>query len=241
MLKKLIFLRFLGKKGDEKMKPIRVIIVEDDPMVMDVNKQYIEKVGDFLIVGTAETGQEALELAKKEQPDLMVLDLYLPDIDGLTTLKKIREENIPTDVILVTAARDSETIQNVFRYGATDYIIKPFKYERLKASLDSYKQLHRKIFKKQNLDQEDLDGMAVAKVHSKDPLPKGLNEVTLRQIFLYMVKKRDSLSAEDVAEGVGLARVTARRYLDYLEKSGRLRLEIQYGSVGRPINRYSTF
>lgn len=220
------------------MKGIRTVIVEDDPMVMQVNRQYIEEIGGFEIVGTAETGHEALSVIRKQRPHLVILDVYLPDLDGVQTLKELRTSNLPTDVVLVTAARDVETIQNAFRYGAIDYIIKPFKFARLKSALESYKLLHSKLHRKTSLDQEEIDDLTMNKTRLQETLPKGLNEVTLRQVLLFMLKSDTLLSAEEVADGVGLARVTARRYLDYLEKAGKLMLEVQYGSVGRPINRY---
>lgn len=220
------------------MRGIRTVIVEDDPMVMQVNRQYIEEIGGFEIVGTAETGYEALDVIARHLPHLVILDIYLPDLDGVQTLKELRSSNIPTDVILVTAARDVDTIQNAFRYGAIDYIIKPFKFSRLKSALESYKLLHSKMHRKTSLDQDEIDDLAMNKTRLQETLPKGLNEVTLRQVLLFLLKGQEPLSAEEVAEGVGLARVTARRYLDYLEKSGKLMLEAQYGSVGRPINRY---
>ncbi len=220
------------------MKGIRTLIVEDDPMVMQINRQYLQDIGGFDIVGTADTGEAALREIRRLLPDLVILDIYLPDLSGIQILKELRTSHLPTDVILVTAARDAEAIQNAFRYGAVDYIIKPFKYVRFKSALDSYKLLHTKLTRKQALDQEELDGLTITKVRLQEGLPKGLNEVTLRQVLLHILKSSQSLSAEEVAEGVGLARVTARRYLDYLEKSGQLTLEVQYGSVGRPINRY---
>lgn len=222
------------------MKGIRTVIVEDDPMVMQINRQYVEDIGGFVIVGTAASGKEALEVINRLLPDLVILDIYLPDIDGISTLKELRKKNIPTDVILVTAARDVDIIQDAFRYGAVDYIIKPFKFSRLKSALDSYKLLYSKLSRKAAMDQEDIDSFrpGIQKTNLQESLPKGLNEVTLRQVMLYLLKSPKALSAEEVAEGVGLARVTARRYLDYLEKTGKLTLEVQYGSVGRPINRY---
>lgn len=220
------------------MKGIRTVIVEDDPMVMQVNRQYIEDIDGFEIVGTADTGHEALSLIRKTLPDLVILDIYLPDLDGIQTLKELRTSTIPTDVILVTAARDVDTIQNAFRYGAIDYIIKPFKFSRLKSALDSYKLLNSKMNRKTSMDQDEIDDLAMNKTRMQESLPKGLNDVTLRQVLLYLLKNGTPLSAEEVADGIGLARVTARRYLDYLEKAGKLFLEVQYGSVGRPINRY---
>jgi len=219
---------------------IRTMIVEDDPMVMEVNKQYIEDVGGFVVVGTAETGCKAVEIISEITPNLVLLDIYLPDKNGLETLIEIRQLNIPTDVIAVTAARDADTIQQVFRLGAVDYIIKPFKFERIKSALENYRQLFNRLTKKEALNQDDIDQItsAAKQNFSSEELPKGLTEVTMKQVMLLLMKSRVSLSAEEVAEGIGLARVTARRYLDYLEKIGRVKLEAQYGSVGRPVNRY---
>lgn len=222
---------------------IRTLIVEDDPMVLEVNKQFVLATDGFDIVGLARSGTEALQLITEVAPHLVILDIYLPDLDGLSTLTEIRRRNDPVDVILVTAARDSETIQNVFRHGAIDYIVKPFKFDRFKQALESYRSLHRSL-QKDSLDQEEIDRLSNPKKAEGQAalpagqLPKGLNEVTLKQVLLFLMKQTEALSAEEVAEGVGLARVTARRYLDFLQKRGKVRLEVQYGSVGRPINRY---
>ncbi|MFZ5944793.1 MAG: response regulator [Bacillota bacterium] len=210
-------------------------------MVMEVNKQYIEDVDGFTVVGMAATGAKAVELVKELRPHLVMLDIYLPEKDGIETLQEIRSLNIPTDFILVTAARDADTIQQVFRFGAVDFIIKPFKFERIKSALENYKGLLRKLNTNIPLEQEDIDKIAVIQknnIVTTEELPKGLTEVTMKQVLLLLMKSEDSLSAEEVAENIGLARVTARRYLDYLDKTGKVKLEAQYGSVGRPINRY---
>ncbi|KJS21684.1 MAG: chemotaxis protein CheY [Clostridiaceae bacterium BRH_c20a] len=219
---------------------IRTVIVEDDPMVMEVNKQFISDVGGFQVVGVAETGIRAVEVVNKLRPHLVILDIYLPEKDGLETLKEIRNLNIPTDFIVVTAARDANIIQEVFRFGAVDFIVKPFKFQRIKSALENYKELVKKLNKKSPFNQEDIDQITVAQKPNSVviELPKGLTEVTMKQILLLLMKNKKSFSAEEVAEGIGLARITARRYLDYLDKTGKVKLEAQYGSVGRPVNRY---
>ncbi|BAF59531.1 MAG: response regulator [Syntrophothermus sp.] len=221
------------------MSQIGVLIVEDDPMVVEVNRGFINAVPGFKVVGVARSGREAIEMIKELSPDLVLLDIYLPDVDGLTTLQEIRRIGLPTDVIIVTAAQDAETIQRGFRYGSIDYIIKPFKFTRLKAALNSYATLYNRFRRQAQMNQAEIDSLTLGRGQQVDEgVPKGLNEVTLKQVFLYLLKEGVALSAEEVAEGVGLARVTARRYLDYMEKSGKVVLELQYGSVGRPVNRY---
>lgn len=218
---------------------IDVVIVEDDPMVVEVNRGFVSALPGFRVAGVARTGREAVDMVKQLKPDLVLLDIYLPDMDGVTALQEMRRLDLPTDVIAVTAAQDARTIQNVFRYGAIDYVIKPFKFLRLKAALNSYENLHNRFKRQTKMNQAEVDSLAKSRGQQFDEeIPKRLNELTLKQIYLYLLKEGRALSAEEVAEGIGLARVTARRYLDYLEKSGKVMLGMQYGSIGRPVNRY---
>ncbi|MGQ9825352.1 MAG: response regulator, partial [Desulfotomaculales bacterium] len=138
---------------------IDVVVIEDDPMVLEINCSFVNAVPGFRVVGVAKTGQEALTLIKKEIPSLALLDVYLPDEGGVKILQEIRKQGLPTDVILVTAAHDSETIQNSFRYGAVDYIIKPFKFSRLQNALENYARLKKRLRSKAYLRQEELDGL----------------------------------------------------------------------------------
>lgn len=223
------------------MSLINVVIVEDDPMVVEVNRGFVNAVPGFRVAGVARSGREAVEIIRDTEPDLALLDIYLPDMDGVTALQEIRRLGLPTDVIVVTAAQDAETIQNVFRYGAIDYVVKPFKFTRLKAALNCYATLHNRFKRQTLMNQAEIDRLALSRGQQpEEGVPKGLNDLTLKQVYLYLLKEGTALSAEEVAEGVGLARVTARRYLDFLEKTGKVVLELQYGSVGRPVNRYKT-
>ena len=222
------------------MDLIDVVIVEDDPMVIEINRSFVNAVPGFRVSGVAKTGGEALAVIKELAPALALLDVYLPDTNGVLVLQEIRKQGLPTDVILVTAAHDAETIQNSFRYGAVDYIIKPFKFNRLQAALENYARLRKRLSKKTHFQQEDLDGLPLNRrsAGSPDDLPKGLNNLTLRQILLYLLKQKQFLSAEEIAAELGLARVTARRYLEYLCLQKKVELELQYGSVGRPVKKY---
>ncbi|TYO97449.1 two-component system response regulator DctR [Desulfallas thermosapovorans DSM 6562] len=219
---------------------IRVLIIEDDPMVIEVNTQFVNNVPGFQVCGTAKTSGEALKKLRDARYHLALLDIYLPDMDGVTLLREIRKKGIGIDVIMVTAAQDAEIIQNVFRYGAVDYIIKPFKFNRLKRALESYADMH-KCFQKSVLNQSELDKLTMTRITSgreTETLPKGLNQVTFKQVLICLLKEGNNLSAEEVAGKLGLARVTARRYLEYLESIGKVRAKFQYGSVGRPVKRY---
>lgn len=216
-----------------------VLLIEDDLMVQEINRQFMERVEGFKVVGIANDGIEGLQKVKELNPDLVILDIYMPNQDGLETLHQIRQEKHQIDIIVITAANDAYTIRKVLQNGAVDYIMKPFKFERFKQSLENYRSLQLQLRVDNGISQKELDQILYVKDEGPEQeLPKGLNAFTLKQIMLFLMKKMKALSAEEVAEGVGIARVTARRYLEHLEKEGQVKIDIQYGGVGRPINRY---
>lgn len=223
------------------MKCINVLIVEDDPMVMDIHKRFISTVEGFKVVGEANNGSDALIILEEKDIDLVILDIFMPKLDGIETLKKIRESESDVDVILITAAQEGNIIKEVIRFGAFDYIIKPFKFERFKAALDSYKKYLKKISNSSvEFSQEDVDAVLTRKNKEKDfiSLPKGLQPFTLKKITNYLKNSEKPLSADEVANLSGVSRVTARRYLEYLVATGRAVIQPQYQEIGRPINNY---
>lgn len=219
---------------------IKVLLVEDDLMVQEVNKEFINRVDGFEVIGLAGNGIEGMEQIRRMSPDLVIIDLYMPMMDGLETLHLLREESHPVDVIVITAASDIHTVRQFIQQGAFDYIMKPFKFERIKQALENYRAFRNRLLDDGEISQRELDELLFQKEQDEDltSLPKGLNAVTLKKIISYLNQIDTSVSAEEVAEAVGAARVTVRRYLDYLEKSGKVQIDIQYGGIGRPMNRY---
>lgn len=223
---------------------INVLLIEDDPMVQEVNRQFLEQIDGFQIIATANNGVEGIEKMKAYKPDLVLLDIFMPSLDGIETLLQIRKQQEDVDVIVITAANDQRTIRKMVHNGAIDYIIKPFKFERIKQALEKYRSYRMKLKDDSALSQQQLDELFFqseannVQPSKQEQLPKGLNETTLTQIISYLIIQSQPQSAEEVACGVGLARVTARRYLDYLKTTGDILLDIQYGGIGRPVNRY---
>lgn len=226
---------------------IQVLLIEDDPMVQEVNKQFIERLHQFQVIDTASNGLEGLEKINILHPDLVILDIFMPSLNGIDTLYEIRKEQMDVDVIIISAANDQKTIRKMMQNGAFDYLIKPFKFERLKHTLEQYYEFRIEVQPNERISQSQLDRVmfpnnstsVTPKIFHKEEVPKGLNISTLEQVMHFMSKQTATQSAEEVADGIGIARVTARRYLDFLNDKGFLRLDIQYGSIGRPINKYS--
>ncbi|MDR3564575.1 MAG: response regulator [Negativicutes bacterium] len=221
------------------MNAIRVLIVEDDPMVADINKSFTENIDGFAVVGLAKNGQEALEMCRDRRPELIILDVYMPGIDGMGVLANLRQTETAVDIIMITAASDGATINKAMRMGIAGYIIKPFKFERYRSVLESYRDFQRKASQVSNLDQADIDKVfAVRPDYDPREMPKNFHVQTLHSILDFLAAAREPLSAEEVATGTGIARVTARRYLEYLVSEGRLQMLLDYVAVGRPVHRF---
>lgn len=232
------------------MHAFRVILIEDDPMVREVNRQFIERVAGFELVATARNGKEGIALIETLQPDLVFLDIFMPEVDGVETLREIRLRHFNVDVITVTAANDMPTIQRILHLGVFDYIMKPFTFERMEQTLLNYKQFKLRAMNTEDLTQQELDSLMQKQVASiavpeKKPLikedlvlPKGFNKATLDKVLQFIEGKPEGVSAEDVAQAIGVARVTARRYLDFMEKQQLIEMENIYGNIGRPVNKY---
>ncbi|SDY54722.1 two-component system, CitB family, response regulator DctR [Evansella caseinilytica] len=220
-------------------QPIHVLLIEDDPMVQEVNQLFIDKVAGFKVIGAAANGMEGRRKVKELRPDLVLLDIFMPEEDGLKTISKLRKDQFDIDIIAVTAANDTDTVKKLLRHGVVDYIVKPFTFERLKLALEQYKGMHVQLKQHERFSQNELDEVRQQKEHSKtNELPKGLQPLTLKQITTYLEKIDRPQSAEEIGTEVGLARVTVRRYLNYLESAGQVEMELTYGTIGRPIQLY---
>lgn len=221
---------------------IRILLVEDDPMVQEVNRLFIEKTDGFTVVGAAPNGEKARQLVDELKPDLVLLDIYMAVEDGLTTIKNLRDSQQNVDIIAVTAANDTNTIKTLLRYGVIDYIVKPFTYERLSKALNKYRDMYNQLNKPGEFSQAKLDVLFKQKEDKKvkqlDKLPKGLQLPTLNQIMSYLKTIDRAQSAEEIGANVGLARVTVGRYLNYLESCQKVKVTLTYGGIGRPIQLY---
>ncbi|MBF6594246.1 MAG: response regulator [Thermaceae bacterium] len=209
-------------------------MVEDDPWVGRVNRALVEAETGFTVVAQAETVRQGRELVQALEPDLLLMDVYLPDGSGLELVQELRGMGLGFEVILITAASDLASVQRALHGGALDYLIKPFQQPRLREALGRYRL--RTSVVEPNFTQSRLDRLLGHQ--GEERLPKGLDPLTLEQIRSALMASEQPLSAEEVGSRVGLSRVSAWRYLEYLSESGSLQAEMVYGSVGRPTKRY---
>ncbi len=219
---------------------IRTLVVEDDFRVADLHRAYTERVPGFCVAGSAHTGQAALEAVDRIRPDLVLLDVYLPDMSGLEVLQRLREDDHPAvDVIAITAAREVDSLRAAMRGGVIHYLIKPFLFQAFEEKLLSYAAAHERMTHLGKAEQGDVDRIFSAlRSANNEPLPKGLSDTTLNLIIQVLGKSRSGLTATAVADAAGLSRVTARRYLDHMCQLGRAEVTMRYGGPGRPEHRY---
>ncbi|MFG3104290.1 response regulator [Streptomyces sp. NPDC048182] len=219
---------------------IEVLVVDDDPRVARVNAAYVEKVPGFRVAGVAHSAGEALgRVAELPRVDLILLDHYLPDGTGLDLVAELRRRGRPTDVIMVTAARDVATVQAAMRHGALQYLVKPFAFAGLRTKLEAYARLRRTLEGGGEAEQAEVDRIFGALSAPTEPgLPKGHSPTTAELVRRCLRGAEGSLSAQEIAERTGVSRQTAQRYLKLLERTGRARLTLRYGEAGRPEHRY---
>lgn len=221
---------------------ITVMIIEDDPMVREINSKFLGKVDGFRLCKTTGSIGEAMKYIVETPPDLILLDVYLPQGNGLEFLRWLRKEEIACDVILITADKSMESVQEALRYGTIDYLIKPFTFERFKDALTQYRNINSSLNSCGEIEQEALDRYFFSKKDEEtfhEDMVKGLNCQTYERIWASVSEWGDRMfTADEAAEMLGMARVTVRRYLDYMHKEGKLNIEIEYGRVGRPQHKY---
>jgi two-component system, CitB family, response regulator MalR len=220
---------------------INVLIVEDDPMVAEFNKRYLEQVEGFALKGIAISGDEALKIITRTEIDLILLDIYMPGLSGLELLSQIRKVGKGVDVIVVSAASDSSSIKKALRFGAVDYLIKPFEFDRFYEALANYRGRAALMQDQKKLSQMELDKEIFNKYSTikQGELPKGLNRDTLKLVWEHIQGiEKESFSTEEISQRVGISRVSMRKYLSFLDQIGVLETDILYGPVGRPVNKH---
>ncbi len=223
----------------------RVLVVDDDFAVAALHRGFVEFHGGFVVAGVAHSGEEALRLVEEASPDLVLLDVYLPDMSGLEVLTRLRARpGRPVDVIAITAARELDTVRMAMAGGVLHYLVKPFTAQVLRERLDDYlrhrEELRRTEARDAELDQDEVDRLLAAphRTRTAASLPKGLSRTTMEAVRTALADWDGTASAQEIGDRVGVSRVSARRYLEHLVAEGRARVAPRYGVAGRPENRY---
>ncbi|AGJ54038.1 response regulator [Streptomyces sp. FT05W] len=226
----------------------KVLVVDDDFMVAKLHSRYVSAVDGFTVVGVAHTGAEALRAARRLRPDLVLLDIFLPDMDGIQVLRELRAaeeregDGRSADALFITAARDAGVVRAALRAGAQHYLIKPFHRSALQEQLQHVASLRNRLDAldeaRREARQEDVDRIFGTRPPGSRELPKGLAARTAELVERVLRDHPAGLSASECAAAGALSRVSARRYLEYFAETGRAEVSLRYGGTGRPERRY---
>ncbi|WP_340673356.1 response regulator [Brevibacillus agri] len=231
------------EKGGLAVKKLEVLIVEDDLRIIDINRRFVSKIEGFEVIATATNGSDAKELFAAIRPDLVLLDVYLPDMLGTELVWYIRQHYREVDIIMITAAKEMEMVQEALRGGVFDYIVKPLVFERFRERLESYRAHLTRTREATEVDQDVIDQMLTRRpIQAKmreSAVPKGIDQLTLEKVIEAIRQTGDKgVSAEEIGREIGTSRTTARRYLEHLVQEKKARADLIYGSVGRPERKY---
>lgn len=218
----------------------KVLIVEDDPMVAMINEQYVRRHKDFAVAGKCKDGEAALKFISENDVDLIILDVFMPHMNGFETLRELRKDKQAIDVIMVTAANDRDSLEEALHLGVVDYLVKPFSFDRFKLALDKFISQKRVLSDFDTLNQSNIDFIIDKKRKQPQELfPKGIQDKTLQAILSCLRKNQpEPITSDIISEQTGLTAVTVRRYMSYLEENGLVVGELNYETGGRPCMYY---
>jgi response regulator of citrate/malate metabolism len=216
---------------------ISVLVVDDDFRVARIHSAFVDRVEGFHTVGVAHTGADALHAARTLRPDLILLDLYLPDVFGLDLLNQMRVHGVDSDVIVISAANEAQTVERAVKLGVASYLLKPFTRDDLAARLAEYGAQRRSSRHRTLGHQAEVDRI-FGRAEQAAPLPKGMSAETADLVLAALQRQDREISAQECADAIGVSRVSARRYLEHFVQQGRLQVSLRYGSRGRPERRY---
>jgi response regulator of citrate/malate metabolism len=221
---------------------MRVLVVDDDFMVARVHSGYVQRLPGCEVVGVAHRGADAVELARRLRPDLVLLDVYLPDVSGLEVLRRLRTgARDDPFVLVITAADDAGTVAAALHGGALHYLVKPFDAAALHEQVERARRVRNRLAEPGGaggLAQGEIDRLFGAPGDSGSTLPKGLTAPTAELVARVLRGHTGDLSAAECAERAELSRVSARRYLEHFVRTGAATVRLRYGGTGRPERRY---
>lgn len=220
----------------------KVIIVEDDPMVASINRQYLQTNTLLQVTGEFRNGSDALKYLKEHPADLAIMDYYMPVMDGRQFIRSCHEQQIRLDFIMITAANSAKEIEEILQLGVIDYLVKPFTFERFQNAVQKYVKYKEVLKSKGTLNQNTIDQL-MSPFPTTAPqqllLEKGLQPQTLHMIKKCLEENADTfLSSNEIAARVNLSRITVRRYMNYLLENEEIVSQVDYTTGGRPSIRY---
>lgn len=212
-----------------------VMIVEDDKDIAALHAHFVAREPELKVIGVASSLEMSRAMMEAAQPDLVIVDNYLPDGLGVELVYDWLAQTHRPECILITAANDAQTVNTAHRFGAFDYLVKPVDYQRLGESLRRFIHLRHHVSQADKLQQTVLDQLFSQRPRDAE---RSTDEFTLQQVVSLFGHAHIEHTASSVAESLSLSKTTARRYLDKAVERGILTAFLEHGKVGRPTRLY---
>ena len=215
---------------------MKILIIEDDPMVAMIHKEYVKRKEISNDLNHVSTLEEAKEFLANSDTDLIILDNYLADGQGIEFLPELKGYPI----IMITAANDVQTVEAALTNGVVDYLVKPFTYERFSQAIDKV-QDYMKLLSKEKINQDLIDDyLNSGRVEEEeDSLPKGLSRITLKKVLENIKEQETGFTTQQVADALDISRITIRKYLNHLVNINVLSEDAEYYTSGRPVSVFT--
>jgi len=187
---------------------IKIAIVEDNITFLKQIEKLIKKDDKFTLIGTATTGEEAVKLIERGGPELVLLDLSLPDIQGTEVIRRIREKKIKCNFLILTVFEEENSVLSAVRVGAAGYLLKGTPYRKIKEAL-------LEIHAGGSVIQPNLARTLLNIFMEQERLKTEVKPLSKREkeILNYIAK---GLSNKEVAEVLGLSSTTVRTHLEHI-------------------------
>lgn len=210
----------------EKTSIPKVVIIDDEPDILYTIKEICSHGG--WKVATASSGKQGYEICRLHKPNLVIVDYHMPDWDGLTTVKRIRQLDNAVSILVLTVDERQDIADKFIAAGATDFAIKPIKSPDLISRIKMNLKINE-IQKKYITDKQQIY------------IEKGISPATLSIIYDYLKEQKVGLTIDEITIGLNLAYQTVHRYIQYLLEENKIEVVPIYGQIGRPKNKYKLF
>ena len=226
-----------------KRRTVGVLVAEGEPTTAQLLVEHVRRLPGFEVTGQASTGADALRCLATGRVDLVLLDVYLPDMSGLDLLRRLRGAGCTVDVVAVMGAHDLCVARTALAFGVVHHLLKPFTFTSVRQKLERYGAYRsltpggELVLVQQEVDQ--LLGML--RDADEDDLRKGISRESLQAVMAALrglSGSGEGVSAAEMAQLLGTSRGTSRRYLEYLVDRGSALRRARYRGPGRPELEY---
>ncbi|WNF37216.1 response regulator [Bacillaceae bacterium IKA-2] len=230
------------------MNAKKILIIDDNEDIR-YTLQEICTFADFRPI-VASDGKEAIQKFLEHNPDLILVDFHMPVMDGLVTVRTIREMDQKTPIIVLTVDERQQIADKFLDAGASDFALKPIKAPDIISRINVHLKLLELEIDRNNADNETEETGRTERLKAGESIEtlseildkviaKGISKQTLFVIAEYVSIQKKPQTIEQVSLKTGISYPTVHRYLNHLVEEKMVNTQIDYGEIGRPKNNYS--